>query len=209
MANAVTDVESASLPGLPLDIRRWRRAERKKQIDARLAVSANDRADMAARIRSHLMQAIASVEGSCVSVFWPIRGEPDLRPLVPHVIAMGGTCALPVVVERGQPLVFRAWAPGEPLQRGVWNIPVPAAGREIEPDIVVAPTVAFDSACYRLGYGGGYFDRTLAAIRKRPRVFGVGYSLAAVPTIHPQAHDIPMDSIVTHEGVIERQGSPR
>jgi 5,10-methenyltetrahydrofolate synthetase len=70
--------------------------------------------------------------------------------------------------------------------------------------VVVAPVVAFDRACYRLGYGGGYFDRTLATMAAKPRVFGVGYALAAVATIYPQPHDIPLDAIVTQTGTLQR-----
>jgi 5,10-methenyltetrahydrofolate synthetase len=136
-----------------------------------------------------------------VSAYWPFRGEPDLRDLMATISADGGRCALPVVVERHRPLVFRQWSPGQPLQRGVWNIPVPADGAEVIPDVVIAPVVGFDPRCYRLGYGGGFFDRTLAALPARPRVLGVGYSAAAIPTIYPQPHDIAMDLIVTEDGV--------
>lgn len=138
-----------------------------------------------------------------VSAYRPFRGEPDLRALLERVVAHGGRTALPVVIARAQPLIFRAWSKGEPLERGVWNIPVPAAEAAIvAPDIVIAPVVGFDAACYRLGYGGGFFDRTLAAAVKRPRVFGVGYKQAAIPTIYPQPHDIPMDVVVMEDGVI-------
>jgi 5,10-methenyltetrahydrofolate synthetase len=113
-----------------------------------------------------------------------------------------------VVVEKGQPLVFRVWAPGDPLERGVWNIPVPAAGPAITPDVVIAPVVGFDPDCYRLGYGGGYFDRTLAALPSRPMVIGVGHSTARLATIHPQPHDIPMQAIVTELGIVEPRRGP-
>jgi 5-formyltetrahydrofolate cyclo-ligase len=83
----------------------------------------------------------------------------------------------------------------------VWNIPVPKYGEEVYPDVVIAPVVGYDQSAYRLGYGGGFFDRTLAAIPKQPLVIGVGYSHAAIPTIHPQPHDIPMDKIVTEREI--------
>lgn len=114
----------------------------------------------------------------------------------------GGVCALPMVIERHMPLVFRAWRPGDRLQRGVWNIPVPADGPEVTPDIIIAPVVGFDAACYRLGHGGGFFDRTLAAMPWRPRVTGVGYSQLAIRTIYPQPHDVPMDVIVTESSIV-------
>jgi 5,10-methenyltetrahydrofolate synthetase len=96
-------------------------------------------------------------------------------------------------------LIFRTWTPSEPLERGIGGIPVPTGGDTVVPDILLAPVVGFDSACFRLGYGGGYFDRTLAAVRCRPRVFGVGYACLRIPTIHPQPHDVPMDVVVTEE----------
>jgi 5,10-methenyltetrahydrofolate synthetase len=114
----------------------------------------------------------------------------------------GGRCALPMVVKRNQPLAFRLWEPGTRLERGVWNIPFPADGAEVAPDVVIAPVVGFDSACYRLGYGGGFFDRTLAALPAKPRTIGVGYTCAAIATIYPQAHDIPMDAIVTEKNTL-------
>jgi 5,10-methenyltetrahydrofolate synthetase len=187
-----------------IDVARWRRAEREKHLEARLAMELELRRRHTERIAEHLEQAIGRVAGLTVSAYWPMRGEPDLRGLMERLRARGGRYALPVVVERGRPLVFRCWAPGEPLERGIWNIPVPAGGAEVEPDVVIAPVVAFDQACYRLGYGGGYFDRTLAAMAAKPRVFGVGYALAAVATIYPQPHDIPMDAIVTQTGTLQR-----
>jgi 5-formyltetrahydrofolate cyclo-ligase len=123
--------------------------------------------------------AIGDLSGRIVSGYWPFRGEPDLREWLERLEARGAQCALPVVVEARAPLVFRIWKRGEKLERGVWDIPVPAAGEEVCPDVVIAPIVGYDRDAYRLGYGGGYFDRTLAAIRKRPLIIGVGYSQAA------------------------------
>jgi 5-formyltetrahydrofolate cyclo-ligase len=100
----------------------------------------------------------------------------------------------------GSRLFFGLGGPGEPLANGVWNIPVPATTDEVVPDIVIAPVVGFDRACYRLGYGGGFFDRTLATMKNSPRKLGVGYRQQALLTIHPQPHDIPMDMIITEQG---------
>lgn len=184
------------------DVMRWRKAERQRLLSERSAMSSNIRRNAAERIVAALMSAIGDVRGRTISAYWPIRGEPDLRKLIKAITDDGGQCALPIVVERNRPLVFRSWAPGDRLQRGFWNIPVPANGREVTPDLVIAPLVGFDRTCYRLGYGGGYFDRTLAALTHKPRVFGVGYAQAAIPTIYPQPHDIPMDAIVTENGFI-------
>ncbi|MBV8783494.1 MAG: 5-formyltetrahydrofolate cyclo-ligase, partial [Gammaproteobacteria bacterium] len=98
-----------------------------------------------------------------------------------------------------QPLTFREWWPGARMARGLWNIPHPAEGAEVLPTVVLAPLVGFDPACYRLGYGGGFFDRTLAALVHRPQVIGLGYPQLRIPTIYPQWHDIPMNRILTGE----------
>jgi 5-formyltetrahydrofolate cyclo-ligase len=183
------------------DVACWRRAERKVQLERRLALEADLRLRYAATIAQNLEEAIGDLTGLVVSCYWPIRAEPDLRPFMDRVAQSSGTCALPVVTEPGRPLVFRSWERGERLKRGFWNIPVPAGGYDVVPDVVIAPVVAFDAARFRLGYGGGYFDRTLAEMAENRRVFGVGYSMAEVATIFPQPHDIRMDAIVTESGV--------
>ena len=104
--------------------------------------------------------------------------------------------ALPVAVELGRPLTFREWHPGSKLARGLWSIPYPAGGAEVSPTTVLAPLVGFDAACYRLGYGGGFFDRTLATMAHETLVIGVGYPQLRIATIFPQGHDIPMTWIV-------------
>lgn len=191
----------------PADIRRWRKAERDRLIAARLAITPDTRRTWGARIASRLEDLVGAVDGATVGVYWPFRGEPDLRGFMDRVVARGGRCALPVVIERGRPLVFRDWKSGERLERGIWNIPVPVDGPEVLPDIVVSPVVGYDPHCYRLGYGGGFYDRTLAAMPRKPAVFGVGFTLAAIPTIHRQWHDIPMDAVVTEDGVVTPEPS--
>lgn len=183
------------------EVRRWRKAERARLIEARLAVPADVRTVMAGVIAQGLDQVIGDVTGKMVSLYWPFRGEPDLRPWLASVNARGGKSALPVAIELGRPLIFRAYAPGDKLERGVWNIPVPVPSPEVIPDIVIAPLVGFDVAGYRLGYGGGFFDRTLAALPRKALVIGIGYEIARLPTIFPQPHDIPMDRIITEAGI--------
>jgi len=179
------------------DVSRWRRAERRRLIAARLALGADERKDKARRIASLLDLAISRFSGRIVGVYWPFRDEPDLRDWTIRVIERGGRAALPVVIQKGWPLEYRIWSPGDPLEHGAWNIPSPSRGPAVQPDVVVAPVVGFDEAQYRLGYGGGFFDRTLAAMRRKPVVIGVGYAEARIPTIHPQPHDIPMDVVLT------------
>ena len=182
------------------DIMLWRTTERQRLIAERLSLSADERRRHAEAIGHHLAGTLGDVQGRTVGVYWPFRGEPNLRSWMEQVDAGGGRCALPVVVERHAPLVFRTWRPGAPMASGIWNIPVPADGVDVLPDIVVSPVVGFDPACYRLGYGGGYYDRTLAGMARRPLVIGVGFAMSAVSTIHPLPHDIPMQFIVTEHG---------
>lgn len=181
------------------EVASWRKAERARLIEARLAIPAEKRAEMAERIIVGLDAAIGEMTGRLVSLYWPFRGEPDLRGWMASIIARGGAVALPVVVEKGHPLVFRAYRPGDRLEKGVWNIPIPAEGESVIPDVVISPIVGFDAKNYRLGYGGGFFDRTLAAMPTKALVIGIGYETGRIPTIHPQLHDIPMDLIVTEK----------
>ncbi|WP_366555053.1 5-formyltetrahydrofolate cyclo-ligase [Aquibaculum sediminis] len=200
---AYSGLASAADPRQKADVQRWRKAERDRLVKARLAAPLEQRKAWGAAIAERLADAIGDPSGLTVSAYWPFRGEPDLRGLLKQVIAGGGRAALPVVVAKATPLIFRAWEPRAPLERGVWSIPIPAEGaEEVTPDVVISPVIGFDPDCYRLGYGGGFFDRTLAALPQRPRVFGVGFTLAAIPTIYPQGHDIPMDCVVTEEAVV-------
>jgi 5-formyltetrahydrofolate cyclo-ligase len=182
------------------EIMAWRRAERERLIAARLAIPADERTRMGEAIAAGVDAVAGDPAGRIASFYWPFRGEPDLRPWAERFAARGGRTALPIVVEKGKPLVFRTWRQGDKLHKGVWNIPIPAGGEEVVPDIVIAPLVGFDGQRYRLGYGGGFFDRTLAALPKRPLVIGIGYSASRLDTIHPLPHDIAMSRIVTELG---------
>lgn len=184
------------------NIARWRRAKRAELIARRLALGADVRMEKAQLIASSLDRLIAKLAPRIVAAYWPIRGEPDLRAWMAQLTARGAQSALPVVVEKRSPVVFRTWRAGEPLDRGIWDIPIPRHGRLVVPDVIVAPLVGFDTDGFRLGYGAGYYDRTLAALVPRPFVVGVGYADQALPTIYPQSHDIAMAAIVTEGGIV-------
>jgi 5-formyltetrahydrofolate cyclo-ligase len=175
----------------------WRKLERERLIAARLALPADYRAAQAQAIARELDRQIPVSAGTIVSVYWPIRGEPDLRPWMQAASGRGLRIALPVAVAPRQPLQFREWRPDGPMARGLWNIPYPAEGAELVPTVMLAPVVGYDRAGYRLGYGGGFFDRTLVQLHPAPIVIGIGYPQAAIATIYPQSHDIPMQRIVT------------
>lgn len=181
------------------DVARWRKAERERLIADRMGMDVDARKVGSEKIAKNLDQAIGKIGSRIVSLYWPFKAEPDLRNWLIEALDRGGRIALPVVVEKSAPLQFRLWSPGEPLERGIWNILVPARGAVVVPDIVIAPVVGFDAGNFRLGYGGGYFDRTLAAMAKKPIAIGVGYGGSRIRTIYPQPHDIAMDIIVTDE----------
>ena len=185
------------------EIKTWRRAERERLIALRMALSPAARREAGERIAAALREILAERPG-ILGIYWPFRAEFDPRPLVDDLVAGGREVALPVVVDKKGPLEYRAWAPGESLVAGVWDIPIPEKREIVVPSAVLAPLVGFDSGCYRLGYGGGYFDRTLASLVPRPLAIGVGFAMQRIDTIYPQSFDIPMDLIVTETGVIRR-----
>ena len=183
------------------DLAQWRKTQRERLISVRLALPVAERAAHSSLIAGQLDQIIPFKSSTIVSVYWPFRGEPDLRPWMSAAWSKGLRVALPVVVAKGQPLVFREWQPDCRFERGVWNIPYPADGSIVSPTVVIAPLVGFDLAGYRLGYGGGFFDHTLAALVPRPLAIGVGHPTGSLATIYPQPYDIPMDIIVTEKTV--------
>jgi 5,10-methenyltetrahydrofolate synthetase len=122
-------------------ILRWRKSERQRLIVQRLGISSRDGIRCARGIAAQLDALLPDLTSIVVSLFWPFRGEPDLRNWADSIRARGAVCVLPVVVEKNAPLIFRRWRAGGPLARGVWNIPVPADGPELAPDVVIAPLV--------------------------------------------------------------------
>lgn len=179
-----------------------RKSLRAQLLAARAALPEDERARRSARIGAHLAALLGEVGGRTIAVYWPMRAEPDLSAWIGKAAAAGARFALPVVVGRDRPLAFRAWAPSDRVVPGRWNIPEPADGAAVVPDVVVVPLVGFDRAGYRIGYGGGFYDRTLAALQPRPRTVGVGFAVCKVGTIEPQPHDVRLDAIVTEAEVI-------
>jgi len=149
----------------------------------------------------HLLEAFDVPSEAIVGYCWPYRGEFDPRYAIRHWRERGVTAALPEVVEKKAPLQFRKWWPGAPMRPGVYDIPVPEGTEILVPDIAIVPMNGYDSCGFRLGYGGGFFDRTLAAHEPQPLKIGVAFELSRIPTIGPQPHDIPMDYIVTEAGI--------
>lgn len=131
-----------------------------------------------------------------VGVYWPLAGEPDLRAAYAELHQAGVRLALPVVMERNAPLAFTEWTPGEPTIADEMGVQVPAALRFIaRPPALLIPCLGFNAEGYRLGYGGGYYDRTLEAA-PRPHTLGIAYSQQEAVFSHAP-HDVPLDVIVT------------
>jgi 5-formyltetrahydrofolate cyclo-ligase len=135
-----------------------------------------------------------------VSGFWPIKEEIDIRPLMIELFNQGCQLALPVVQGKGQPVIFRAWRPGDPLEAGVFGTLQPSAKREVlQPDALIVPLLACDEEGWRLGYGGGFYDRTLAGLRAHKKVTAIGVSFDAqlVPDVPHGPGDQRLDWLLT------------
>ena len=176
----------------------WRRGLRREMVARRAALPVAEHDALSARIVAH---ALAALPAPVVAAFcWPIKHEPDVRGLLAAWARAGVRTALPVVVAEGQPLAFREWTRETPLAPDRYGIPTPTTGEWLTPDLILLPLNGFDAAGYRLGYGGGYFDRTLAALAPRPLAVGVGFEINRVDSIRPEAHDQRLDWIVTENG---------
>jgi 5,10-methenyltetrahydrofolate synthetase len=187
-------------------LKAWRKAERDRLIAARTALDAQTIEHYRQQMDSHLGRSFPGLATAKVAFCWPIKAEYDARHLAKTLRGRGALTALPVVVAPKQPLEFREWHPGVELATGALDIPYPVRSPAVVPDAVLLPMNGWDGGGYRLGYGAGFFDRTLASFSKRPAVIGVTYEMAKMETIHPQSWDIPVDWLVTERGVYRRDG---
>lgn len=198
---AANDVPGALPVSGPEAVAGWRRRERDRLRAIRAAIDPESRRRRDANIAARLDRLLADRSDDVVAVYWPLKGEPDLRSWYSRTAAEGRQLALPVVVERDRPLEFRRWQTGDPLARDAMNIPAPLDGELVDPGVVVTAVLGYDAGRFRLGNGGGYYDRTLAVRRSRPLLVGVGYPQCELRTIYPQPHDVPMDYMVTDTGI--------
>ncbi len=179
-----------------------KRALRREAIVRRAAV-ANTGSVAASAVAAHFLRAVPIAPDAVISGYWPLADELDPRPLLEELAAAGHLLGLPVVVGRGRPLGFRAWAPGATLEQAdfVISVPLDDAPR-VNPDVLLVPLLAYDDEGYRLGYGGGYFDRTLTALRAAGSVLAVGLAYAAqrVAAVPHGSEDERLDWLVTETG---------
>jgi 5-formyltetrahydrofolate cyclo-ligase len=189
---------------IPDDLARWRKEQRRVLLARRESVDRETLERWRRAMDAHLERGFPGLAQCMLGICWPHRKEYDPRHLAARLRQRGAGTALPVVRQARAPLIFREWHPGVKLAHGALGIPFPVDSEEVVPDAVLVPLVGFDSGGYRLGYGGGYFDRTLAAMARRPLAIGVGFELSRLDSIVPQSHDVPMDWIVTERGIYRR-----
>ncbi|MCC7311569.1 MAG: 5-formyltetrahydrofolate cyclo-ligase [Sulfuritalea sp.] len=180
----------------------FRAALRREKLAARVALDPAAHAALSAALERHLSALLRPLAPQTLAFCAPVRGEFDARPLASRLIGLGWHAAMPVVTAVDAPMHFHAWTPASVMGTDRYGIPIPADGAAVIPDIVLLPLLAFDAQGFRLGYGGGYFDRTLAAMAPRPQAIGVGFELGRVADIRPQAHDVRLDAIVTEAGLL-------
>lgn len=183
----------------------WRRERRSALIAARLGLSAEQHLNASQAVERTLTTLLPRFGSDILGCYFPFQREFNILPLAERHIAAGGKVALPVVIRKNNPLEFRLWQPGMAMAHGAYDIAYPAIGDPVEPSTLMISLVGFDEAGYRLGYGGGYYDRTIAGLHRRPRLIGIGFECGRLPTIHPQAHDIALDEIVTEAGLFRRE----
>lgn len=186
---------------IPADLKQWREARRASLLARRQASPPAERAAWNDAIIGLLANGFPLLRGMVVGFCWPYKGEVDPRPLIHQLREQGSRVALPAVIAKGRPLEFREWWPGAPMKAGALGIPMPEGTPVLVPDAVFVPAVGFSEQGWRLGYGGGYFDRTLAALSPQPLKICLAHELARIPTIHAQPHDVPMDFVVTEAGI--------
>jgi 5-formyltetrahydrofolate cyclo-ligase len=170
----------------------------------RASLSAEYRADAARLAALHFFNSITLAPGEVVAGYWPIRDEMDCQPILVRLMDGGQPLCLPVVMGPDVPLSMRLWEPGAALYPSGFGTLAPSElAPEVLPDIVIVPLLGFDGTGTRLGYGGGYYDRTLASLSRRPRLVGLAYAAQEVEMVPREAHDLPLDAVVTEDGVID------
>lgn len=190
------------------------RAELRRTLLARRPAG-DRRAAHDAALAQSLADLLATLDACCIGFYWPIRGEfdmvaevvrwlradPNADPYAKAHTAGTRRAALPVIHTRAAPLDFHLWTPETPMRSGQYNIPEPQGTAAVTPDVLLIPCVGVDRQRYRMGYGGGYYDRTLAAMYPRPQAIGIAYADTVVESIAPEAHDIALDRVVTEDGI--------
>jgi len=188
------------------DIRALKSRLRAEAAARRAAIPRAEAEAAALAVRDRILAAEIVPPGATVSAYWPLHEEFDPRPALEALAARGHTLCLPVVIAKGRPLAFRAWAPGDPLERAAFGLSVPRwDAPPAVPEFLLVPLLAFDRRGFRLGYGGGYFDRTIAALRAHTHpivALGVGFAAQEVAKVPALPYDQRLDDIATERELI-------
>lgn len=182
----------------------WRKQQRAALLAARSALTSLQRAEIQEQCLALIQDFLAQCPPGSLGLYWPIKGELNAMPLAQTLLADGWTLSVPVINNQSRQLDFAQWQPDMVMEKGTWNIPVPEEKTFVKPERLLVPLLGFDQANYRLGYGGGYYDRTLAALQPQPQTIGVGMEIGRLQSIFPEQHDIAMDFIITETGVQSR-----
>ncbi|MGV8713116.1 MAG: 5-formyltetrahydrofolate cyclo-ligase [Nitrosomonas sp.] len=181
----------------------WKKQQRQRLIRARETISPDLHQRWSAAISDGLTRLLPVSQGLTLGIYWPFRGEYDPRQIAEQLRHQGIVLALPEVIDKNNPLCFRTWTPDTPMKNGAYDIPVPVDTHSVTPDAICIPMVGFDRQGYRLGYGSGYFDRTLANYHPLPLTIGIAFEIQRLDSVHPQPHDIAMHYIVTEAGIFQ------
>jgi len=169
---------------------------------ARASLDHSERADAAVAVARHFFDGVALQQADIVAAYWRIRDELDCQPILVKLMDSNQTVVLPVVVGPEEPLDLRVWEQGASLYESGFGTLAPSElAPKAEPDVVIMPLLGFDSRGTRLGYGGGYYDRTLATMKKPPRLIGLAFAAQELERIPREAHDVPLDAVITEAGM--------
>ncbi|MBY0500192.1 MAG: 5-formyltetrahydrofolate cyclo-ligase [Nitrosomonas sp.] len=178
----------------------WKKHQRKRLISARENIPEKTHWEWSQAISGNLMQKLPHPQKMIIGIYCPFRGEYDPRSIARYLIQNGATLALPEIIGKDTPLCFREWSIDTPMKNGAYDIPIPVDTQIVRPDAVIIPMVGFDQRGYRLGYGSGFFDRTLASYQRQPLSLGVAFEMQRLEDTYPQAHDIAMHYVITEAG---------
>lgn len=183
------------------ELAQWRKELRNRLLKERCAVDTATHSAWSNAIERSLEVGFSGLKGLKIGICWPYLAEFDARPFATRLIEYGSTLALPVVVKPKSPLEFHHWHPGMEMVTGVYDLPIPAQSNLVIPEALLIPVVAIGGQGDRLGYGGGFYDRTLAALPKKPVCIALAFEISRVLSTEPQQHDILMDFVVTETGI--------
>ncbi len=169
---------------------------------ARAALTADERAEAAEAVSRHFFELIKPDQSAVIAAYWRIRDELDCQPILVRLMDNNHTVVLPVVNGPEEPLELRVWEQGASLYEAGYGTLAPAdQAPHAEPDIVLMPLLGFDAKGTRLGYGGGYYDRTLSQMSQKPKLIGLAFAAQELNSIPREAHDVPLDIVITENGV--------